>query len=153
MYGYPDIRAHVRWPGRYLGLLSLIINYDAANYFAEWNELRRRLVDFLNVRCIVATPNAVLPPRYRMFCDGVDGRIFENPDALPRFYAARNVILEGMRRHRLGSLWRRWKTEKEEQRGGASNRRPGRRAHGHHGKSSRPRPPNTACTSRRRGLR
>jgi Bacterial membrane protein YfhO len=95
VYGYQDIRAHDPMAnGRYIGLLSLIINYDAANYFAEWNEFERRLIDFLNVRYIVATPNAVLPPRYRMLYDGVDGRIFENPDALPRFFAARNVILE-----------------------------------------------------------
>ena len=30
----------------------------------------------------------------RMLYDGEDGRIFENPDVLPRFFAARNVILE-----------------------------------------------------------
>jgi hypothetical protein len=95
VYGYQDIRAHDPMAnGRYIGLLSLIINYDAANYFAEWNEFERHLIDFLNVRYIVATPNAVLPPRYRMLYDGIDGRIFENPDALPRFFAARNVILE-----------------------------------------------------------
>ena len=95
VYGYEDIRAHDPMAnGRYIGLLSLIINYDAANYFAEWNEFERRLIDYLNVRYIVATPNAVLPPRYPMLYDGVDGRIFENPDALPRFFAARNVILE-----------------------------------------------------------
>ncbi len=95
VYGYEDIRAHDPMAnGRYIGLLSLIINYDAANYFAEWNEFERTLIDFLNVRYIVATPNATLPPRYRMLYDGADGRIFENPDALPRFFAARNVILE-----------------------------------------------------------
>jgi hypothetical protein len=95
VYGYEDIRAHDPMAnGRYIGLLSLIINYDAANYFAEWNEFERHLIDYLNVRYIVATPNAVLPPRYRMLYDGPDGRLFENPDALPRFFAARNVILE-----------------------------------------------------------
>ncbi|MDP9194167.1 MAG: YfhO family protein, partial [Acidobacteriota bacterium] len=95
VYGYEDIRAHDPMAnGRYIGLLALIINYDAANYFAEWNEFERRLIDYLNVRYVVATPNAVLPPRYRMLYDSEDGRIFENPDALPRFFAARNVILE-----------------------------------------------------------
>jgi hypothetical protein len=95
VYGYQDIRAHDPMAnGRYIGLLSLIIHYDAANYFAEWNEFERRLIDYLNVRYIVATPNATLPPRYRMLYDGADGRIFENPDVLPRFFAARNVILE-----------------------------------------------------------
>ena len=87
VYGYQDIRAHDPMAnGRYIGLLSLIIDYDAANYFAEWNELEQRLLDFLNVRYVVTTPNGELPPRYRMFYDGVDGRIFENTDVLPRFF-------------------------------------------------------------------
>jgi hypothetical protein len=95
VYGYEDVRAHDPMAnGQYIGLLSLIINYDAANYFAEWNEFERRLIDYLNVRYILTTPNGVLPPRYRMLYDGPDGRLFENPDVLPRFFAVRNVILE-----------------------------------------------------------
>jgi len=95
VYGYEDVRAHDPMVnGQYINLLSLIIGYDRTNYFAEWNEFDRRLIDYLNVRYIIATPNAVLPPRYRMLYDGPDGRLFENPDVLPRFFAARNVILE-----------------------------------------------------------
>jgi hypothetical protein len=95
VYGYEDVRAHDPMAnGQYINLLSLIIHYDATNYFAEWNEFERRLIDYLNVRYIIATPNAVLPPRYVMLYDGPDGRLFENPDVLPRFFAARNVILE-----------------------------------------------------------
>jgi hypothetical protein len=95
VYGYEDIRAHDPMVnGQYISLLTLIIDYDAANYFAEWNEFDRAWIDFLNVRYVIGTPNAQLPGRYRMLYDGKDGRIFENPDALPRFFAARNVILE-----------------------------------------------------------
>jgi hypothetical protein len=95
VYGYEDVRAHDPMVnGQYISLLSLIINYDATNYFAEWNEFERAYIDYLNVRYVVATPQAVLPPRYHLLYDGKDGRIFENPDALPRFFAARNVILE-----------------------------------------------------------
>ncbi|MFL6248343.1 MAG: YfhO family protein [Thermoanaerobaculia bacterium] len=95
VYGYEDIRAHDPMVnGQYISLLTLIINYDAANYFAEWNEFDRAYIDFLNVRYVIGTPNAQLPGRYRMLYDAKDGRIFENPDALPRFFAARNVILE-----------------------------------------------------------
>lgn len=95
LYGYEDVRAHDPMVnGQYIKLLSLIIDYDAASYFGGWNEFERRYIDYLNVRYVVATPNAVLPPRYRLLYDGVDGRIFENPDVLPRFFAVRNVILE-----------------------------------------------------------
>jgi len=95
VYGYEDVRAHDPMVNaQYVKLLSLIINYDAANYFAEWNEFERRLIDYFNVKYIIATPRAELPPRYRLLYDGPDGRLFENPDALPRFYAVRNVILE-----------------------------------------------------------
>jgi hypothetical protein len=95
VYGYEDVRAHDPMAnGQYIRLLSLIIDYDSANYFAEWNEFDRSIIDFLNVRYIIATPKAILPPRYRMLYDGEDGRLFENPDVLPRFFAARNVILE-----------------------------------------------------------
>jgi hypothetical protein len=95
VYGYEDIRAHDPMAnGRYIGLLSLIIDYDAANYFAEWNEWERRLVDYLNVRYVLTTPGGTLPPRFMLRYEGPDGRLFENTEVLPRFFAARNVILE-----------------------------------------------------------
>ena len=95
VYGYEDVRAHDPMVNaQYINLLSLIIDYDAANYFAEWNEFERAYIDYLNVRYVVGTPNAQLPPRFRMLYDGKDGRIFENAGALPRFFAVRNVILE-----------------------------------------------------------
>jgi uncharacterized membrane protein YfhO len=95
VYGYEDIRAHDPMAnGRYIDFLSLVINYDAANYFADWNEWEKRVLDFLNVKYVLTTWRGVLPPRYRMVYDGPDGRIFENPDVLPRFYPIRNVILE-----------------------------------------------------------
>jgi hypothetical protein len=97
VYGYEDIRAHDPMAnGRYINLLKVIINYDAANYFAEWNEWEKRIIDYLNVRYVITTWHGELPDptHYRMVYDGDDGRIFENLDVLPRFYAVRNVILE-----------------------------------------------------------
>jgi hypothetical protein len=95
VYGWEDVRAHDPMVnGQYISLLSLIIDYDATNYFAEWNEFERSYIDYLNVKYVVATPKAELPPRFRMLYDGEDGRLFENPDVLPRFFAVRNVILE-----------------------------------------------------------
>ena len=95
VYGYEDIRAHDPMAnGRYIDFLSLVIDYDAANYFAEWNEWEKRVLDFLNVRYVLTTWRGVLPPRFRMLYDGPDGRLFENTEVLPRFYPIRNVILE-----------------------------------------------------------
>jgi hypothetical protein len=95
VYGYEDIRAHDPMAnGRYIDFLSLVIDYDAANYFADWNEWEKRVLDFLNVRYVLTTWRGVLPPRFQMLYDGPDGRIFENVEVLPRFYPIRNVILE-----------------------------------------------------------
>jgi hypothetical protein len=95
VYGYEDVRAHDPMTNaRYINFLSLVINYDAANYFAEWNEWENPVLDFLNVRYILTTKHGELPPRFRLVYDGDDGRIFENPDVVPRFFAVRNVLLE-----------------------------------------------------------
>ncbi|HEX2062773.1 MAG TPA: hypothetical protein VHK90_18680, partial [Thermoanaerobaculia bacterium] len=94
IYGYEDIRPHDPMAnGRYIGLLSLITDYDAADYFAEWNEWDKRIIDYLNVRFIVTTKGE-LGGRYRRIYGGDDGGLWENPDVLPRFYGIRNVIME-----------------------------------------------------------
>jgi hypothetical protein len=95
VYGYEDVRAHDPMTnGRYVGLLSWITDYDAPNYFAEWNEWEKHFVDYLNVRYVITTWHGELPPRYRMLYDAFDGRIFENTEVLPRFFAVRNVIID-----------------------------------------------------------
>jgi len=95
VYGYEDVRAHDPMVnGRYVGLLRVITNYDTSAYFAPWVGWEKRFIDFLNVRYIVTPADGELPPRYRLVYNGFDGRIFENPDALPRFYAVRNVVIE-----------------------------------------------------------
>jgi hypothetical protein len=95
VYGYEDVRAHDPMTnGRYIGLLSWITDYDASNYFAPWAEWEKHFVDYLNVRYIITTWRGELPPRYRLIYDGFDGRIFENTEVLPRFFAVRNVILD-----------------------------------------------------------
>ena len=42
--------------------------------------------------------------RYRLIYDGGDGRIFENVDSLPRFFTARNVVLEFRGEHFIRRL-------------------------------------------------
>jgi len=95
VYGYEDIRPHDPMAnGRYIGLLRLITTYDADDYFARWNTFDTRFLDYLNVRYVITPWMGELPPKYVLLYDGRDGRIFENPDVLPRFYPVRNVVMD-----------------------------------------------------------
>ena len=97
VYGIEDIRAHDPMAnGRYLSVLRVATNYNPDNYFAKWDNLDTRFLDFLNVKYVVTSAGFTPKDRqrYPLVYNGIDGRIFQNADALPRFYAARNVILE-----------------------------------------------------------
>jgi uncharacterized membrane protein YfhO len=93
VYGLEDVRAHDPMAnGRYITLLTKTTGYDAANYFAEWKDWDNRIVSFLNVKYVITSWRGELPPRFRIIYEGNDGRIFENTEVLPRFYAVRNVV-------------------------------------------------------------
>ncbi|MEO8033862.1 MAG: YfhO family protein [Acidobacteriota bacterium] len=97
VYGYEDIRAHDPMAnGRYLGVLRVRDQYDPSRYFAKWTSTTSRTLDFLNVRYVLGDLRDTVEDtqRYRTVYEGSDGKIFENLDVLPRFYAARNVVLE-----------------------------------------------------------
>ena len=97
IYGLEDIRAHDPMAnGRYLGVLRQLGGMNTDDYFAKWNDIDSKLLDYLNVRWVVGARNLEMrdPDRFHLVYDGRDGRIYENRSVLPRFYAARNVILE-----------------------------------------------------------
>jgi len=97
IYGIEDIRAHDPMSNaRYLAFLKLTADYEPWNYFAFLNDPNKSVFDFLNVRYLVLSPGTAVtdPERYAIVYDGRDGRILENRDVLPRFYAVRNVLLE-----------------------------------------------------------
>ncbi len=97
MFGLEDIRAHDPMANaRYLGMLRVLTGYETENYFPKWSNVQTRVLDFLNVKYVIAPPRADLHDgqRYGLVYDGRDGRVFENRDVLPRFYATGNVILE-----------------------------------------------------------
>lgn len=102
MYGFADIRTHDPMAyGRYLGVLRLITNLETNEYFAKWQNVGTPLLDYLNVRYVIGDrdldPND--PRRYRLVYEGRDGRIFENLDVKPRFFAARDIVLEFRHEH------------------------------------------------------
>lgn len=97
LYGIEDIRAHDPMAnGRYLGVLRVVTGYRTEDYFSKWDNTNTRLLDFLNVKYVVTDRGVELKDRqrYNLIYDAADGRIFENRDVLPRFYPARNVLLE-----------------------------------------------------------
>lgn len=97
IYGIEDIRAHDPMANaRYLAFLKLTADYEPWNYFAFLKDPNKSVFDFLNVRYLVLSPGTAVtdPERYAIVYDGRDGRILENRDVLPRFYAVRNVLLE-----------------------------------------------------------
>jgi hypothetical protein len=97
IYGLEDIRAHDPMSNaRYLAFLKLTADYDPWNYFAWLRDPDKSVYDFLNVRYVVLDPYTSWKDtqRYAVVYEGRDGRILENRNVLPRFFAARNVLLE-----------------------------------------------------------
>jgi hypothetical protein len=97
IFGFEDVRAHDPMAnGRYFGLLRLNTGMNTADYFAKWEDVDAPLLDYLHVRWAVTGPRHRLDDagRYREVYAGRDGRIYENLTVLPRFFAARNVILQ-----------------------------------------------------------
>jgi hypothetical protein len=97
MYGLADIRTHDPMAfGRYLGVLRLLTNLETNEYFAKWLNLDTPLLNYLNVRYVIGDRG--FDPkdrrRYQLLYDGSDGRIFENRDVKPRFFAAHDIVLE-----------------------------------------------------------
>jgi hypothetical protein len=96
MYGLAEIRAHDPMAlGRYIGVLRAIASYETDDYFAKWTNSETALLDYLNVRYIVAEPGAKLEnTRHHLVYEGKDGIVYENPTVLPRFFPVRNILLE-----------------------------------------------------------
>ena len=96
MYGLADIRAHDPMAnGRYLGELRALTGYETAEYFARWKNSETKLLNYLNVKYVLTEPNQKIDEndRYRLVYEGKDGRVYENREALPRFFPVRTVIL------------------------------------------------------------
>ena len=92
IFKLPDVRVHDPMAsGRYLRLLRTTRNWDPLAYYEKWNDPDSALLDVLGARWILTEPRVALA-RYRLVYDGADGRIYENPRALPRFYGANITI-------------------------------------------------------------
>jgi hypothetical protein len=98
MYGLEDMRAHdpPMANSQYLNFLAKTSEYGVEDYIQMLHNLDTHVIDFLNVKYVVTDvqDHANDLVRYRPVYEGPDGRIFENTSVLPRFFAARNVIIE-----------------------------------------------------------
>jgi len=97
MFGLEDLRAHDPMTNdHYLGLLRLRGEYGATGYFPKQDAFDSRLLDYLNVRYVIADFYEEVKDRqrYQEIYNDKDGRIFENRDVLPRFFPVANVMLE-----------------------------------------------------------
>src|SRR5205085_11216107 len=96
IYALEDVRVHDPMAnGRYLGVLRVRGDYDPTNYFAKWDKIDSRMLDFLNVRYVIADIFEEVKDRqrYQEIYNAKDGRIFENHDVMPRFFSVPNVVL------------------------------------------------------------
>jgi hypothetical protein len=96
MFGLDDIRAHDPMAfGRVLGALRVYTGYTSDQYFGFLQNIDDPFLDYLNVRYIVTSPvENYRSERFREVYSDADGKIYQNRDALPRFYAPRNVFVE-----------------------------------------------------------
>ncbi|HKR64966.1 MAG TPA: YfhO family protein, partial [Thermoanaerobaculia bacterium] len=97
IYGFEDVRVHDPMANaNYLAFLNDTAGYKAWDYFAHWTNIDTPLLDYLNVRYVLIDDPRVPVDRerYELVYEGVDGRIFRNRHALPRFFPVRNVIPE-----------------------------------------------------------
>jgi hypothetical protein len=97
LFGVEDVRVHDPMAnGRYLGFLRTTFNFNTDDYFMKWEDPDTRVLDLENVRYVVTDPRYEMKDalRYALVYKGRDGRIYENRDAIPRFWVPPNVVLE-----------------------------------------------------------
>lgn len=97
IFRFEDIRVHDPMANaRYFDFLARTAVFKPDEYFAFWDDQASHVLDFLNVRYVMADPGVVISDRsrYALRYEGPDGRIYENTTVLPRFYAPRNVVVD-----------------------------------------------------------
>jgi len=96
IYDFADIRQHDPVANAsYVNLLTSLGTYDPLQYYAKWYDAGTHLLDFLNVRWVLTHADVDLADkqRYVEVYRGADGRIYENRDVLPRFFAVERAVV------------------------------------------------------------
>ena len=106
MFGLEDIRSHDPMSyGKYLGALRAFTGYSSFDYFGMLKNFEHPFIDYLNVRFILTTPyEDYRSARFVEIYSGLDGKIYENRDVLPRFFPAKFVFNEFDDKKRLEAI-------------------------------------------------
>jgi len=96
IYGLEDVRAHDPMAhGRFLGALRVLTGYSSEEYFGMLTRFDHPFLDYMNVRFLLTSSREnYSSPRMRQVYEGRDGKVFENLEVVPRFFAADHVINE-----------------------------------------------------------
>ena len=80
---------------RYAQFLRLTTQYDTREYYPKLKDANAPVLDYLNVRWLLTEPSAPIADtvRYRELYAGRDGRLYENRNALSRFFSPKRVML------------------------------------------------------------
>lgn len=104
--GVEDVRTHDAVERHdYLTFLDATCGYKY-EYFKMLANVDASALDFLNVRYVAAMADDAAPPgpRFRLAYSGTDGRLWENPRALPRAFAPASVQLVAATTTRSGPM-------------------------------------------------
>jgi hypothetical protein len=104
MYGLEDVRGYVSLT---LAPLAETFPIWCVARPVEWNRVAdptMPFLSFLNVRYVVAPLAYATPAGWRVLAEGREGRLIENPNALPRAFAPRSVRHEEDPARRLALL-------------------------------------------------
>jgi hypothetical protein len=95
MFDLEDVRAHDPMAyGKTLGALRVFTGYSSFDYFGVLKSVDEPYLDYLNVAYLVSSPVADhASPRWEQVYEGRDGKVYRNRQVLPRFFAARNVLV------------------------------------------------------------
>jgi hypothetical protein len=87
-YGLEDVRGSDPMAfADYDRFLQRFTIAEAGSWVRRIVDANRPELDFLNVRFLLAEPDALPGGRWRLIYQGVDGTLWENPAVLPRFFA------------------------------------------------------------------
>jgi hypothetical protein len=94
-YGLEDIRgSDPMVSANYEGYLQRFTAREEGTDVRRVIDVDRQELDFLNVRFLLAEPDAAFAGRWRLLYRGSDGSLFENTRAAPRFFGAEVLDIE-----------------------------------------------------------
>ncbi|HVT46134.1 MAG TPA: YfhO family protein [Thermoanaerobaculia bacterium] len=104
-YGLEDIRGSdpMGW-AEYTTLLEQFGVREPGTDVTRIQDVANPVIDFLNVRYLLLEPGLDPGGGWRLVYEGPDGRLYENEEALPRFFAPRRLRLDAEEPFRISTV-------------------------------------------------